>query len=152
MTSIIEIKSPSNPKHKIIYKNDKKYRIYPSGATILACTFDGCTSTKSVGSYCKLHKGGVVNAKPEKTEEEKKMLYAQYSENDPIDFLIIDVSELPGHFYVVPKAKLVLEGVFSSVTKKGITNISVPTPHYKGTSKYKWLLNYLDRWDLLQKN
>jgi hypothetical protein len=69
-----------------------------------------------------------------------------YSENDPINFLIIEILNYPSTFYIVPKKELVKADIFSSSNGKGVTVISVPSPNHPGGSKCWWFKNYIDNW------
>jgi hypothetical protein len=93
------------------------------------------------GFKCKIDKNG-----PQKNGKRKNI---PYSENDNIDFLIIENSELLGQFYIIPKQELILNGVFSSKEHTGVTQVFVPTPNTKTESIYSWILQYLNRWDLI---
>lgn len=78
-----------------------------------------------------------------------KYEHVPYSENDNIDFVIIEIIDFQNNFYIIPKLKLVEMGIFSSNKARGLTHILIPYESYKGNSKYKWLLNYLNQWSLL---
>jgi hypothetical protein len=106
-------------------------------------TSDSRSSTLFVSHISK--SGGII-----REGKKSKRLFIPYNENDQIDFVAIEVSTLLGHFYVIPKTKLVQEGIFSSSKNNGKAHIVIPTPDYKGSSKYKWLLEYYNRWDLLK--
>jgi hypothetical protein len=134
---------------KLYFNNSKK------SGSIYDCIINNfyiqCKFTSRIGSDIEsTYSFECTTEKISGCDENGKQLYVPYDKNDQIDFLAIEVSSLPGHFYIVPKEKLVLEGVFSSEISKGKNSIRVPTPDFKGTTKYKWLLDYYDRWDLLK--
>ncbi len=56
--------------------------------------------------------------------------------------------DYPNEFYIVPKIELIERGIFSSSEHKGIVTIYIPLPE-NNTSKYFWIRDYLNRWDLL---
>ena len=70
-----------------------------------------------------------------------------YSEDDDIDFLIVEILDFPGMFYIIPKEKLIEEEIFSSANSTGKKSISIPPKNYRGENGCKWVLDYLDNWD-----
>lgn len=74
-----------------------------------------------------------------------------YSNKDDINFIIIEIGDYEGQFYIIPVKEFIDRKVFSSAKEKGITNVLVPPPNYNNNkSKYFWMLQYLNRYDLLK--
>lgn len=99
------------------------------------------TATKAGNAYLfALHKSGPnVNGKD---------TTIPYAESDDIDFFIIEVEETLDNFYIIPKQKLIDEGILSSDKNIGVKRLLI-NHSIKSKSKYSWILNYYNTWDLL---
>lgn len=107
----------------------------------IQCKF---TSVKYHKQYtCYIHKSGpAINGKQCKIP---------YSDKDDIDFIIIEISDYGGEFYIIPVKEFINRKIFSSSTEKGIANISIPPPNYNNTKAMGfWMLQYLNNFDLLK--
>jgi hypothetical protein len=74
-----------------------------------------------------------------------------YPFDNPIDFFIFEITAQPNQFYIVPKDVLKEKGFFRSKDDKGNMGLYIPPLDYEGKSKYRWLLEYVNRTDLLAK-
>lgn len=122
-----------------------------TGASIYDCIINNfkiqCkfTSVKDKNLYrCNLFKNG-----PRKNGGRT---HVPYNSESDIDFVIIELEtkDLEKYFYVIPKFEFVKRNIFSNDTEKGLHTIGIPPPKYKGESKYIWILDYLNKFDLLK--
>lgn len=106
----------------------------------IQCKF---TSTKQFNQYmCTFRKiGPSLNGKHRNIS---------YSDKDDFDFVIIEICDYKNQFYIIPVQEFIDHKIFSSSTEKGLTCIAIPPPNYTNKkSKYFWILQYLNRFDLL---
>lgn len=101
-------------------------------------------STKDCEQYkCFLHKSG-----PEVNGKQTKI---PYSDKDDIEFIIIEINDYKDQFYIIPVKELIDRGIFSSSLSKGMQGITIPPPGYTNAKvKRFWMLQYLNRFDLLK--
>ena len=103
------------------------------------------TSSRQKGNLYQL----AINKHGYRLSQERNVV--PYCTDDAIDFVIIEITQYPADFYIIPREELINKGIFSSGAFMGQTEIYVPPPGYTKTkSKYRWILSYLNRWDLLQ--
>jgi len=73
-----------------------------------------------------------------------------YNINDDIDFFIFVIDEFPDNYYIFSKQLLYEKGFIKSDTQAGKEGIFIPPPGYTGRSTGKWMLEYINRFDLME--
>lgn len=80
-----------------------------------------------------------------------KQRYLPYSIDDQFHFFILEITDYPNNFYIIPKVILLEKNLLKSDESKGITKIYLPPLEYTGKSKYDWTLDYINKWELLRE-
>ena len=134
---------------KICLEKKLSFEESDSSASIYDCIINGSkiqckTISRKEGDLYKMAmcKSGKIIGKQE----------MPYHETDDFSFVIMEIVDFPNYFYIVPKSRLIEEGVFTSDLNFGIISINLPPPDYPNNpkfSKYVWLFDYLNRFDLL---